>query len=116
MPIQAWPGGRHGDRLHRWFQMTHISIGGIESPPRGKLYHDDCVDLDLGLGPNEVIDAETRASEVQKIAQAGGRSRGTVSSSSTRIALPVLVSAARSRGTHIPLLVWGAEMFLCGNV
>ena len=81
MPIQAWPGGRHGDHLHRWFQMTHISIGGIESPPRGNLY--DCVDLDLGLGPNEVVDAETRASEVRKIAQVGGRSRSTVSSSST---------------------------------
>ena len=83
MPIQAWPGGRHGDRLHRWFQMTHISIGGIESPPCGKLY--DCVDLDLGLpvGPNEVVDAETHASEVRKIAQVGGRSRSTVSSSST---------------------------------
>ena len=87
MPIQAWPGGRHGDHLHRWFQMTHVSIGGIESPPCGNLY--DCVDLDLGLGPNEVVDAETRASEVREFAQVGGRSRSTVSSSSTRRALPV---------------------------
>ena len=97
--------------------MTHVPIGGIESLPCGNLC--DCVvDLDLGR-PNEVVDAETLASEVPEIAQGGGRSRSTVSRNSSRRfrrARRVLVSAARSRGTHIPLLVWGAEMSVGGNV
>ena len=97
--------------------MTHVPIGVLESPPCGTLC--DCVgDLDLGR-PNEVVDAETLASEVPEIAQGGGRSRSTVSRNSSRRfrrARRVLVAGARSRGTHIPLLVWGAEMFLCGSV
>ena len=63
--------------------------------------------------------ANTQALEGQEIAPVGGHLRSTVSRNSTRSthrALPVLVAAARSRGTHIPLLVWGAEMFLGGNV
>ena len=91
--------------------MTHVPIGAIESPPCGTLY--DFVELDVA----QVV-ADTQALEGQEIAPVGGRLRSTVSRNSTRSthrALPVLVAAARSRGTHIPLLVWGAEMFLCGN-
>ena len=43
-------GGRHCNRLLRWFQMTLVLHGlVIESPPGETLYG---VDFDLGLGPD----------------------------------------------------------------